>query len=310
VTYIVWSRPVLIGPSEITVRKSALKKLWFIGCLAFAVAGTAIAADSPKDVEAALHQGNYQLAEQELRQAIADHPQSAKAHYILAQVLAHEGNIGDAQKEAGQAKQLDPKIGFTDPARFAHFEQELGQALAPAGTHRAASVGIATSEAQPAASRPEAAHASVWPWLIGGVIVVLLIGMYLRRQREANGGFNNGGYAGMRSPAPNAPPYSGYPPGYPPQAPPGGSGMGSSFVGGLAGGALGAAAVEMFEGHERRAEEGNTSNAGTPSPAPGNDPQTQAYDDLRSNPIDTGNDDSGWGGGDSLDSGSDDDSWS
>jgi hypothetical protein len=292
-----------------------VKKLLLTGLLVLAVSGSAFAADGPKEVEAAIQQGNFTLAEQDLRQAIVEHPQSAKAHYMLAQVLAHEGNIGDAQKEANQAKAIDPKISFTSPAKFERFQSELNQALAPStGARRpAASMREAPYAAgeQPTAVQPRSSG-SIWPWVIGGVIVVLLFGWFRRRQQGVmnNQGFGNQGYGapGPQNPYGNGP-YP--PPGYQ-QGPQGGSGIGSSILGGLAGGVLGAAAVNAYENHERREEEQRGDyQSGNDNFAPSN-PQDQAYDQLRNQPIDTGNNDDSWddnSGGGSFDDGGDD-SWS
>ena len=52
-------------------------------------------------------------------------PNSAKPHYILAEILAHEGKLNEARAQAAQAKQLDPAIRFTSPEKFARFEAEL-----------------------------------------------------------------------------------------------------------------------------------------------------------------------------------------
>lgn len=293
-----------------------MKKLLLTGLLVLLVSGPAFAADGPKEVEAAIQQGNYTLAEQDLRQAIVEHPQSAKAHYLLAQVLAHEGNIGDAQKEASQAKALDPKIGFTTPAKFERFQSELNRALAPSSGVRRPAVTAreapyAASAGQPVAAEPRS-RGSIWPWLIGAVIVVLLFGWFRRRQQGAmtNPGYGNQGYGapGPQNPYGNGP-YP--PPGYQ-QGPQGGSGIGGSILGGLAGGVLGAAAVNAYENHERR-EEGERGDLQSGNNAEPN-PQDQAYNDLRNDPIDTGNNDSSWddnsGGGDSFDGGGGDDSWS
>lgn len=281
-----------------------VKKLWLIGLLALAGSGAAFAGDAPKDVEAALHQGNYTLAGQELQQAIAEHPQSAKAHYLLAQVLAHQGNIGEAQQQAAQARQLDPKISFTTPARFEHFQSELNQALAPGATPRAtrnSSPAIMPSPAAAAAIPAEPSPSHFWVWILGAVVVVLLFGMFRRRQQA---GLNASVYAPQSPP----PPYGVPPYGQPYQQPPSaGMGMGGSFVSGLAGGALGAAAVEMFENHERREQEGF--GAGAPSFQPGQDAQTQAYDELRNEPVDTGNDDNSWDSSDDSSGSDDDNSW-
>jgi hypothetical protein len=298
-----------------------VKKLLLTGLWMLLLTGSAFAADGPKEVEAAIRQGNYTLAEQDLRQAIVEHPQSAKAHYMLAQVLAHEGNIGDAQKEASQAEAIDSKISFTDPAKFNHFQAELSQALAPStGVRSGAAMAPAGRAApyaaaeQPAVAQPRT-RGSIWPWVIGAVIVFLLFGWLRRRQQGAmvNPGYGNQGYGapGPQNPYGNGP-YP--PPGYQP-GPQGGPGIGGSILGGLAGGVLGAAAVNAYENHERR-EEGDRgdyvsgNNGSNFAPA---DSQDQAYDQLRNQPIDTGNNDDSWddnsSGGGSFDDGGDD-SWS
>ena len=298
--------------------ESYVKKFWLIGLLLL-VSAPAFAADGPKEVQAAIQQGNYTLAEQDLRQAIVEHPESAKAHYMLAQVLAHEGNIGDAQKEASQAKTLDPKISFTNPARFEHFQSELNQALAPSAGVRRPAATTSEAPATVVAEQPVAeprSSGSIWPWVIGGIVVVLLFGWFRRRQQgmvNSNQSYGNQGYGapGPQNPYGNGP-YA--PPGYS-QAPQGGSGIGGSILGGLAGGVLGAAAVEAYENHERREDmqQGDSQFGGNNV----ENPQDQAYDQLRNQPFDAGNnnsddswdDNGGGGGGDSFDGGGDD-SWS
>jgi len=286
-----------------------MKKFLLAFCLAFMAIGPAFADDSPKAVQAAIAQGNYPLAEQELRQAIAEHPQSAKAHYVLAQVLAHQGNIGEARTEADKAQVLDPKIGFTDPAKFQHFQAELRQATAPAPSRAAPAQRAASgAAAAPVPFQVEKPHTSIWPWVLGLVVIGGIVMVMRRRQAPPPGG---PGYGYGQGPNPNVPP--GYPgQGYPPQNQ--GSGMGSSFLGGLAGGALGAAAVNMYENHERREESERNGNGFVGGGTDAGDSRGQAYDDLRDQPIDMGNDDSGWGGGgggddSSFDGGGSDDSW-
>ncbi|HEY4146513.1 tetratricopeptide repeat protein [Pinirhizobacter sp.] len=285
-----------------------MKKLLFAFCLAFAAIGPALADDSPKAVQAAIAQGNYPLAEQELRQAITEHPQSAKAHYVLAQVLAHQGNIGEASTEAGKAQSLDPKIGFTDPAKFQHFQAELRQATAPAPARAAPVRRDASGAAAPVPFQVEKSHTSIWPWVLGLVVIGGIVMVMRRRQSPPPGG---AGYGYGQGPNTNVPP--GFPGGgYPPQNQ--GSGMGGSFLGGLAGGALGAAAVNMYENHERREEAERDGSGNIAGGADTGDSRGQAYDDLRDQPIDMGNDDSGWGGGgggddSGFDSGGSDDSW-
>lgn len=56
---------------------------------------------------------------------LASHPDSAKAHYLYAQVLAHNGNVKKAVKEAALARHFDPAIHFTSAEKFRAFEKFL-----------------------------------------------------------------------------------------------------------------------------------------------------------------------------------------
>ena len=110
-------------------------------------------------------------------------------------------------------------------------------------------------------------------------------------------------------PVDGQPPYGGYggngPYGaYPPPAPPR-SGVGSAVAAGLGGVAAGMLLDEALRGHGESGFGGGETRAAGPIVDQPVDPAGQAYDDLRDEPIDMGNDDSSWD-----DSGSsDDDSW-
>jgi hypothetical protein len=261
------------------------------------VASVASAADSPKDVQAMIARGDYSGAEAALRQAVTDHPQSAKAHYVLAEVLAHEGNIGEAQAEANKAAVLDPGTHFTDPAKFQAFQQKLGQALAPASANRSASSPVRYAETRPAGGRESGGGFGVG----GIVLLVVVIGgiafLWSRRRRAADSQFP--GY-GSVPPPPASPyggaPYGGAPGGYPGYAPPPSSGVGSTVAAGVGGLAAGMLLDEALRGHNQN--EGN--NAGGWGNVGGNtgdvqrDPSGDAYNDLRNDPIDMGNNDSSW----------------
>jgi hypothetical protein len=273
-------------------------------CLSFAAA----AADSPKDVQALIDRGDFSGAEAMLRQAVTEHPSSAKAHYVLAEVLAHEGNIGEAKTEANKAASLDPGTHFTDPAKFQAFQHKLDAALGPVqGARRPlASAGDADAPRAPA----EGGHSSH----IVGVVVVLaiVIGIIvLVRRRSApqanayppvppvnnvpppDGGYGNGGYGSGPYAAPQ-----------PPR-----SGVGSAVAAGLGGVAAGVLLDEAFRSHGESG--GMRSNDAFDAPSMPSDPTGQAYDDLRDEPIDMGNNDSSWDDSASGDSGSsdDDNSW-
>ncbi|HVI53556.1 MAG TPA: tetratricopeptide repeat protein [Luteibacter sp.] len=273
----------------------------------------ASAADSPKDVQAMIARGDYPAAEAALRQAVSDHPQSAKAHYVLAEVLAHEGNIGEAKTEATKAATLDPSTKFTDPAKFQHFQHELDAALAPPSARpAAAATPTRFTEPQPAARAEAGGQSHMTGWLIGGVILVLIIFFVMRRRQNTNNQFGNG-----YPPAPpmnggpsyGGQPYGGYPGGNPGYAPPPSSGVGTAVAAGLGGLAAGALLDEALRSHRDGEEPRNTGASGFGNLGPDTsaqpDPSGQAYDDLRDDPIDMGNNDSSWD--DSSSGGGDDD---
>ena len=284
-----------------------MKKLMLFLVL-LCLAGAAAAADSPKDVQAAIDRGDYAAAQSMLRQAVSEHPSSAKAHYVLAEVLAHQGNIGEAKTEAAKAASLDPATHFTDPAKFQAFQRKLDAALGAPGAQRPlGSLRIIDAPQAPAAAAPAATARSGSSHLglvIVGGIALLLIFFLMRRRRDAAPPAT-----AYPPPVDGQPPYGGYggngPYGaYPPPAPPR-SGVGSAVAAGLGGVAAGMLLDEALRGHGESGFGGGETRAAGPIVDQPVDPAGQAYDDLRDEPIDMGNDDSSWD-----DSGSsDDDSW-
>jgi hypothetical protein len=276
----------------------------------------ASAADSPKDVQALIARGDYPAAETALRQAVSEHPESAKAHYILAEVLAHEGNIGEAKTEASKAATLDPSTKFTDPAKFQHFQHELDAALAPPSARPTAASPTRFTEPQPAARTEAGGQSHMTGWLIGGVILVLIIFFLMRRRRNPNTQFGNG-----YPPAPpmnggqpyGNQPYGGYTGGGPGYAPPPSSGVGTAVAAGLGGLAAGALLDEALRSHNGGEESRNVGGNGFANLGPDSssqpDPSAQAYDDLRDDPIDIGNNDSSWDDSSSGGGGDDDNQW-
>jgi len=254
--------------------------------LKFVVAGVwvltatlALALPTPKDIEAAVAAGHYTQAESMLREVLQDKPQSAKAHYELGQVLAHEQRYKEAQTQLQKAKDLDPSLKFaSSPEKFnTVFAKVNDLAAAPSSSvvmspSVAPSTQIATQA--PTSAAPSGGGMSLgYVWLaIAGLVV---LGLWLRRSAAANA--SNGNFATpaapMEAPAaqrgfgaqftPNAP-QGAYPaPGYGPQgyAQPasGGSTMAGAVVGGLAGVAAGYALSKALEGDH--------SAASTPSSA-------------------------------------------
>lgn len=279
-----------------------MKKILFALALSASLTGVAMAeADvSPAMVKQALASGDYHQAEQELNQVVAQHPDSAKAHYVLAQVLAKEGNLQGARQQLAQAAQIDPAIHFTSQERYNAFRAELGQAMGELSGHRAASV---TSYSQPAtATARPAGQGHGFGLIIGLVILLAVIALIWRAFNRSSRNrptmppqnFNNGGYGNNN--------YGyGQPPQPPPYGPQGGAGGGRSVMGqvastaaGVAGGMLAADAIEGMLHH------GGEANAATPPAFGGNgNLDNDPLRNIGNSNVDMGNDDSGWGGGDS-----------
>jgi hypothetical protein len=89
------------------------------------VSAAAFAVPSAAQIEQSMTQGNWSQADAQLNEVIQAHPNSAKAHYLYAQVLDREGRSADALTQIQQAKTLDPAIKFTDPSRFNAMEARI-----------------------------------------------------------------------------------------------------------------------------------------------------------------------------------------
>ncbi|KPC55464.1 tetratricopeptide repeat protein [Amantichitinum ursilacus] len=306
----------------------------WINSVLFAVltttAALALALPTLKDVEATVRQGNYTEAQQMMQQVVEAKPGSAKAHYIYAEILAHNGKFEDATAQALQAKQLDPKITFTDPQKFRRFEALLlnssQKVPAPQSTTSGARAPQSTIVNAPAVPMQQAREQQAeqprgentgFSWAAIGLIVIAAVGIWMmvRRRRQAAVVYPAGNYgpAGSYGNGGNYGPAGGYGPG-PVGNPGGGSGIGTGIAAGVGGFAAGMLAEELLSRHNgggERIVENNTTyitenNNGAPYGA-------DADQQLRNDQIDFGNG-SDWdsGGGDSgggFDSGSSDDNW-
>jgi tetratricopeptide (TPR) repeat protein len=207
--------------------------------------GHALAADpTMHDVYQAAEAGDYTRAQAMMDQVLRDHPNSAKAHFVEAELLAKQGRLSEAQRELGTAERLDPSLGFAKP----NAVQELKARLTPTYAIR-----------QPASSVPAAAGGFRWGplLLLVGIIalVVIAIRAFRSRPQYAPQGQPLPGYSGG---AAAAQPYGmgGVGPVQP------GGGMGSSILGGLATGAAVGAGVVAGEALMHRVLDGHRSDDG------------------------------------------------
>ncbi len=252
---------------------------WILAALLAAFAAVAWALPTLQEVESEVQAGRFAQAETMMREVVDAKPGSAKAHYVYAEILAHQGKVALAAAEAQKARVIDPDVKFTDPEKFRAFEAALLQAQRPA-----------TRSAQDARRAQNAAPASPaipgWIWLVGLVVVGVLLWRGFARSRNAATAATAAGAGGIAGqpgvPGPYGP--GGYgpgavPPGYPPQR---GSmlGTGLAAAGGVAAGML---ASELL--HRRGEHDADGSHTG-PGYFDSPDGGSSALEDR---PIDFGN---------------------
>jgi uncharacterized protein len=273
------------------MRKLILAAALSLGTCCFSVPVFAQAADpTMNQIYDAAASGHLDQAQQMITQVLADHPNSAKAHYVQAELYAKEGKISLARAELATAERLNPGLTSFSPRSVAELKSQLGLSTRSAG--QVISV--------PARSAPRV------PWgtlLILAVMAGLLIMLFRRRrippysQYPATGpGPGVGGPPGAYGP--------GYGPGYGPA--PGGGGIGSGIAGGLASGLAVGAGVVAGEEVAHHFLDGGRREGGVIPPADAAEP---GYSNSDMGGADFGaNDPGSWDDGGGLGGGGDD--WS
>ena len=194
--------------------------------VAFVSPSFAQAADpTMNQIYAAAAGGHLDQAQQMITQVLTDHPNSAKAHYVQAELYAKEGKPSLARAELGTAERLNPGLTSFSPRSVGELKSQLGLS----GGSRSTGSQIVSVPAR------SESHFSWGPVLILAVVAGVLFMLFRRRTP-----YNQYPAAGPGPGMGGAP--GGYGPGYGPA--PMGGGMGSGIAGGLASGlAVGAGVV-------------------------------------------------------------------
>jgi uncharacterized protein len=230
--------------------RKTLFALAVVASVAF-VSGTAFAADPTlHEVYQAAEAGNYREAQTMMDQVLRDHPNSAKAHFVEAELLAKQGRLASAQTELATAERLDPGLSFASPRAV----QELKARLA-------SSPGLG----QPSARLLPSATGGGFPWgallVVLGLVAVIAFAVSRLRQRSTDAVQRAGLPTSYGGGAGSAQPYGAG--GVGPVTPTGG--MGSGILGGLATGAAVGAGVVAGEALMHRVLDGHRSE----DPVPG-----------------------------------------
>jgi len=264
---------------------------------AFAVVTSTAFADSEPTVDqiyTAAAGGHLDQAQQMITQVLADHPTSAKAHYVQAELYAKEGKTSLARSELATAEQLKPGLPFESPRAVQELKSELGIRTNALG-------GPSGFRSAPAAAR--------FPWgtvLILAVVVGVLLMLFRRRSPPAQ-------YPGqypMAGPGPGGAPGTYGPGGYGP-APMGGGGIGSGIAGGLASGlAVGAGVVAGEELAHHFLDGGRGTSGGVIPPADAADSGFNSNSDMGGADFGVNDPGSGWDDGGGFSDGGGGGDWS
>ncbi len=201
--------------------------------LAVSMSGAVFAADAADptvhQIYEAARAGHLDQAQQMMDQVLRDHPKSAKAHYIQAELYAKEGKSALGRAELQQAETLDPGLTHENPRSVLELKSQLGLTAHSQGSRV---IGMT--------SAPAPAH---FPWGMVLIFVLAIGSLLMLFRRRSTYSVNPAGGAVMGG-APGA--YGGPAgygaPGY--GGPMGGGGIGSGIAGGLASGlAVGAGVV-------------------------------------------------------------------
>ena len=274
-------------------------KTWLLGCALIAFGWVHAADPSMSEVYKAAESGNFSQAEAMMKQVLSDHPNSAKAHFVHAEILAKEGRLAAAKDELQIADKLAPGLPFAKQEAVQSLEARLS-APAPLPAQ--------TSGNTYQNTHPSSSGSSLLPWVLGfaALAFILFIVRMMTRPREIYSPMPGyGGNPGGLQP-------SGYGPtpmGGPGMMGGGGSSMGSGILGGLATGAAVGAGMVAGEAlmHNMLGDHHNGSN-----PMPGQGFQDNGFQPTPSSNYDMGgsnfgvNDSSSWDDSSSSGGGSDD----
>ena len=221
---------------------------FMVGVFASAVlliSNLALAEATLPEVSQAIQSGQLAKADAMMQEVLQNHPNSAKAHYIAAELYVREGKIDAARNAFAQAEKLAPGLPFAQAQSVQRLQAELRTGTMPAQANTGAS--------------------SIFGSPIFWILIALLVGgviFFLKKRPQPVQVYNA---PTANSPYPGAPGAPSTPGGYPPPGYPGApaAGAGSGLMGSLAtGAALGAGMVAGQALASHLMGDGNRSNPG------------------------------------------------
>ena len=194
------------------------------------------------EVYKAVQSGQMAKADAMMKEVLQNHPNSAKAHYVAAELYLKEGKLEVARNHFIKAQNLAPGLPFAQAESVQKLQVQLSSG---------AGGSVAGSSPSSIFSNP----------IFWGLIAILVVGVIIvmrRRKAQAVQVYNapSAGYPGAPGTPGGPTPYPGGPASYP--GAPAAGGMGSGLMGSLAtGAALGAGmyagqalASSLMSGHD------------------------------------------------------------
>ncbi len=173
-----------------SIRKVALR-LAATTLIGLSVCGYAQAEPTLNQVYEAVQAGKLDEAQTMMQQVLVARPNSAKAHFVQAEISAKRGKFDRAREELATAEKLAPGLPFAKADSVAHLRTQLAGA-APIANASGNSNSVSnpvqrTTQAQSPVQAP-AAPASSFPWgmALGLGGIAALGALWVSRKRTAN----------------------------------------------------------------------------------------------------------------------------
>lgn len=194
---------------------------------------------SMHEVYVAAEAGRFNEAQSMMDKVLKDYPNSARAHYVEAELLAKQGQLSAARTELNTAERLQPNLSFVKPEALQKLTAQISSNRSVSANHQVPS------------------NNNEMPWgmiflMVGLIGFIYIVAKMMTRNNPPQSPLGNSP-SGINS---NPQPY-GAPPS-PTMAPVGG--MGSGIMGGLATGAALGVGMVAGEALMHHFTDGNSNN--------------------------------------------------
>ncbi|MFT7116864.1 MAG: hypothetical protein ACI9I0_002076 [Rhodoferax sp.] len=150
-----------------------------LACALFGIGwGSAHAEPTLKQVYETAQSGQLAQAQVMMQQVLVAHPDSAKAHFVQAELLARQGKAGLAREALATAEKLAPGLPFAKPQAVQALRQELNSSKV---------IQPPVSDLSPHLASPRPAPVAPFPWTLalalGGAALAFGVFLLLRKNQ-------------------------------------------------------------------------------------------------------------------------------